>query len=77
MIKDKLIRFPHNLSSLNLPCINIYSIYLSAYTPVQVEECKENFLKECQITFSEKVQEVSVDVCTQPLVKNCDRQVDN
>ena len=46
-----------------------------AYTPVQVEDCKENFLKECHISFSDKAQEVTVDVCTQPLVKNCSRQV--
>jgi len=51
-----------------------HTTYVTAYSPVQVEDCKENYLKECEISFSSEVQEVEVDICTQPLVKNCSRQ---
>ena len=48
--------------------------YVTQFTPVQEEVCKENFEKTCQIIFKQQAIEESVKKCYKPLVKECNGQ---
>ena len=52
--------------SYDLKC---HTTYVTEYESQQEEECKDNFKKSCEITYSPSALNVTVEVCMQPLVK--------
>ena len=48
-----------------------YTSMLTSYSPVQEEDCRENFVKECVIENKKAAENVTVTMCKRPLVKNC------
>ena len=39
---------------------------------LQEEECEENYVKKCFIQYGKTAQNVTVNICRTPLVKDCD-----
>jgi len=48
----------------------------TTFTPTQEEECKENYIKECEIMTTAGAENVTLTVCRKPLVKDCDGEND-
>ena len=46
-----------------------HTTYVTEYESQQEEECEDNFKKSCDITYSPSAQNVTVELCMQPLVK--------
>eukprot|EP00092_Neocalanus_flemingeri_P023887 GFUD01025912.1.p1 GENE.GFUD01025912.1~~GFUD01025912.1.p1 ORF type:complete len:697 (+),score=162.50 GFUD01025912.1:64-2154(+) len=46
----------------------------TTYNAAQEEECEENYVKKCFIEYTAYAQNVTVNVCRTPLVKDCDQQ---
>jgi len=46
----------------------------TTYSTAQEEECEENYVKKCFIEYNKYAQNVTVNVCRTPLVKDCDQQ---
>ena len=42
----------------------------------QEEECEENYVKKCFIQYGKTAQNVTVNICRTPLVKDCDIEGD-
>ena len=43
---------------------------------LQEEECEENYVKKCFIQYGKTAQNVTVNICRTPLVKDCDIEGD-
>ena len=50
-----------------LDFLGIYKLLL-----FQEEECEENYVKKCFIQYGKTAQNVTVNICRTPLVKDCD-----
>ena len=48
----------------------------TTFTPTQEEECKENYITECEIMTTAGAENVTLTVCRKPLVKDCDGEND-
>jgi len=46
----------------------------TTYNAAQEEECEENYVKKCFIEYNKFAQNVTVNVCRTPLVKDCDQE---
>jgi len=44
----------------------------TTYEAQQEEECEENYVKKCFIKYGKTAQNVTVNICRTPLVKDCD-----
>jgi len=48
-----------------------HTSYVTEYESQQEEECDDNYKKSCQITYSPSAQNLTVQICRRPLVKDC------
>jgi hypothetical protein len=48
-----------------------HTTYTTDYEPQQEEECEENYKKNCFIEYKKVAQDVTVEFCHTPLVKDC------
>merc|ERR1719187_751147 len=46
----------------------------TTYNAAQEEECEENYVKKCFIEYNKFAQNVTVNVCRTPLVKDCNQE---
>lgn len=50
-----------------------HTSYVTSYEPTQEEKCDERFIKKCYIEYKLVVFNETVEVCHNPMVKNCDK----
>jgi hypothetical protein len=50
-----------------------HETYVTEFRPNQEQECEDNFWKACKITFKDVGYNYTLQTCTTPLVKRCNK----
>ena len=48
-----------------------YYVSIIFHNPLQVEDCDENFVKECHIEYENKAFDEQVEICNERPIRDC------